>query len=400
MKFITHLPKEFVPLAKLSPDDPTNIVKLHPAVRFNSSLGKAVIGICLAMLIAVHARAIDWSAKSATAYDKLFQRTNGWIGADGDFTVALTNGLTLWLFNDTLIGKTRGDHRVSETMIHNSAAWQLGNNPSNAQVKFFYGLSPHKRPTPLVKPADGKGWFWPYSGVLVQGKLFFFLDQIEHTDDKSVFGFRQIGVWLAEVSNPFAPPTRWNLKQTKIPFARFHASENLFFGSALFVTNGFVYIFGTRAQADGRKTMILARAPETGLEDFATWRFRSINGWSKNAREAANLCSEMANEYSVSWSPALQRYVLIYTENGLSEEILARTAIEPWGPWTSGTVVYRCPEAKWNRQIFCYAAKAHPMLTSATNEFIVTYAANSFDFTQLINDARLYWPRFVRITLN
>jgi len=78
---------------------------------------------------------------------------------------------------------------------------------------------------------------------------------------------------------------------------------------------------------------------------------------------------------------------------------MARTAPEPWGPWSSPTVIYRCPEAKWDKQIFCYAAKAHPMLSSATHELVITYAANSFDLAQVLTDARLYWPRFVRVKL-
>lgn len=343
------------------------------------------------------ARGADWNAQSVPEYDKLFQRTNGWIGADGDFTVALKNGLTLWLFSDTFIGDVRDGRRTNATMIHNSAAWQSGNNPTNADLKFFYGKSSDGKPTSLVKPPDGNGWFWLFSGAMVRGKLFLFLDQVERTDEKSVFGFRQIGIWLGEISNPFAPPTQWNLIQKKIPFARSDANANYVFGSALWMTNGFVYIFGTRERKGDGKTMILARTSETNLDDFASWRFRSRNGWSANINDAANLCEKMANEYSVSWSPKLQRFVLIYTENGLSEKILARTAAEPWGTWSPAEVIYRCPETKWNKRIFCYAAKAHPMLSSATNELIVTYAANSFDFAQIINDARLYWPRFVRV---
>jgi len=251
----------------------------------------------------------------------------------------------------------------------------------------------------LIKPDDGKGWFWLFDGVMVQGKLFLFLVQIERTDEKSVFGFQQIGVWLGEVSNPLAPPTQWHVVQKKIPFAQFKAAENCSFGSALLATNGFIYIFGTRERKDAGKTMILAHAPETNLEDFASWQFRTRDGWNTNADDAADLCDDMASEYSVSWSPSLQRFVLIYTAGGLSDKILARTAVEPWGPWSAATIVYHCPEAKWGRQIFCYAAKAHPMLTSATNELIVTYAANSFDFAQIVNDARLYWPRFVKVKL-
>jgi hypothetical protein len=135
------------------------------------------------------------------------------------------------------------------------------------------------------------------------------------------------------------------------------------------------------------------------LGKFAAWQFRIHDGWSTNVEAAIDLCDGMAAESSVSWLPSAQRYVLICTENGLSESIIARTAAEPWGPWSSATVIYRCPEAKWDRQIFCYAAKAHPMRSSATNELIITYAANSFELAQVLNDARLYWPRFIRVKL-
>jgi len=81
----------------------------------------------------------------------------------------------------------------------------------------------------------------------------------------------------------------------------------------------------------------------------------------------------------------------------LSDKIVARTAAKPWGPWSEAKVVYRCPETGWDDQIFCYSAKAHPMLSTTPDELIVTYAANSFEFTKLFDNARLYWPRFVRV---
>jgi hypothetical protein len=97
---------------------------------------------------------------------------------------------------------------------------------------------------------------------------------------------------------------------------------------------------------------------------------------------------------------ALKQFVLICTENGMSRNIIARTASEPWGPWSEGKIVYRCPEPSWSKNVFTYAAKAHPMLTTNANELLLTYAANSFDFVETLNDARLYWPRFVRVKIS
>jgi hypothetical protein len=372
--------------------DSTDILK--------ASLSRIWVGICfLVVPILAQASGTNWTAESVPQYDQLFQQTNGWSGADGDFAVSLTNGLTLWLFSDTFVGKVHAGRRVRAKMIHNSAAFQHGVDLTNAHVEFFYGKTSDGKPTELITPTDGRGWFWLFDGAMAQGKLFLFLAQIERTDDKSVFGFRQIGTWLGEVSNPFESPTQWHIIQRQIPFARFGSAANCSYGSALLAANGFIYIFGTNERKPAGKTMILARAPERSLSDFASWRFRTRNDWSTNAEAAVDLCSGMASEYSVSWSAALRQFVLICTENGLSEKIIGRTAKEPWGPWSSANVIYRCPEVTWDKQVFCYAAKAHPMLVTAPNELIVTYAANSFEFAQIVNDARLYWPRFVRVKL-
>ena len=365
---------------------------------FSQKTRLVVVGFCLAIFLGETVRGTDWLASSAPEFDRLFQRTNGWIGADGNFAVTLTNGLTLWLFSDTFIGEVQSDHRTNVVMINNSAAWQHGTDPKTARVEFFYGHTSDVKLASLVAPADGKGWFWLFDAALLRGKLYLFLNQIERTEEKSAFGFRQTGTWLGEVSNPFAPPTQWSVKQTKLPFGQFGAGDERSFGSALLVTNGLVYVYGTHSQRSG-KAMILARAPETELGDFTRWQFRATNGWSTNFAECADLCPRVANEYSVSWLPALKRFVLVCTEGGLSAKIITCTAQDPWGPWSAPSVAFECPEPKWSKEFFCYSAKAHPMLSRADNELIVTYAANSFDFAQVLNDTRLYWPRSVRLSL-
>ncbi len=363
-------------------------------------LGDSLAGFCLVILfLTAQAHGAGWRAEAMPEYDRLFQRTNGWIGADGNFTVALTNGLTLWLFSDTFIGEVRGGHRSNATMIHNSAAWQHGVDPASARVEFFYNKTAEGKPTSLISPADGRGYFWLFDGVMARGRLSLFLVQIESTPAKGAFGFRQIGTWLGEVSNPLAPPVEWQITQKKIPFEMHGTNGNYSFGSAVLATNDFVYIFGTHESKGTGKKMILARAPETDLGNFSNWQFCSKNGWTTNTGDMADLCNGMASEYSVSWLPTLQRYVLICTENGLSEKIVVRTAPEPWGPWSAATVVFRCPEPAQDKRTFCYSAKAHPMFAGATDELIVTYAANSFEFSQLMDNAQLYWPRFVRVKL-
>ena len=51
-----------------------------------------------------------------------------------------------------------------------------------------------------------------------------------------------------------------------------------------------------------------------------------------------------------------------------------------------------------DKRVFCYAAKAHPAPSSG-RDLVVSYVVNSFDSWQVAREAKLCWPRFVRVTL-
>lgn len=355
---------------------------------------------CIGCLLAVTALAsglpaAEFQAETFPQYVQLFRPTNGWIGGDGAYAVTLTNDVTVWLYSDTWIGEVRDGKRRNVTMINNSVAVQRGFDPAKARVEFFYGTSSAGKPAALIAPADGKGWFWLYDGVMTREGLFLFLMQIEKTKDSGAFGFKTTGAWLGHVSNPLAPPTQWKVTQKKIPGARFAPDEERLFGSAVLKAEGFVYIYGASPNKPVGKSMLLARVPEAKLADFAEWRFYAKGEWSISEDDATALCAGLANEYSVSWQPALKQYVAVFTENGISRNIRLRRASAPSGPWSEAVTIYQCPET--NQNVFCYAAKAHPGLAQSPDELVVTYVVNAMNFGDVLNDARLYWPQFLRV---
>ena len=143
--------------------------------------------------------------------------------------------------------------------------------------------------------------------------------------------------------------------------------------------------------------MIVAMArPDEAMSDFAAWRFYGSEDWKADMKKSALLFNGSATECSVSYQPAIKKYVAIYTENGMSKNILMRTAPMPTGPWSKPDKIFQCPEVDWHEKYFCYAAKGHPEI-SAQDELIVTYVCNSMDFWQMVKDARIYRPRFLRI---
>jgi hypothetical protein len=66
------------------------------------------------------------SATPAPDLDALFVRADGWIGADGAFSVSLSPRRTLWLFSDTWVGKVRDGRRTDATVVNNTVGVQEG----------------------------------------------------------------------------------------------------------------------------------------------------------------------------------------------------------------------------------------------------------------------------------
>jgi hypothetical protein len=340
------------------------------------------------------------SVETMPSYDAVFERHKGWTGADGVYSVALTDNQLLWLFGDTWYGEVRDNRHVNAVIVKNSIAIQHGGSILQASINFHIGRTPAGRPRAFFRAADGRGWLWPYDAVRIGPALYLFLVQVERTATDNSFGFAVVDSWLGAVANPGDAPLKWRISQSRIPWGRFTAGGDTLYGSALLKQGPYIYIYGTTEDIRGkirRKSMILARVLESQLNRFDQWRFYDNGRWSEDARDASRLCSEMANEYSVSFVESIGRYVVVYTENGFSKFIAVRFAPDPWGPWSRPIRVYTCPEAAISEDLFCYAAKGQPDLSSAPGELIVSYIANSLDFQTMADDASLYRPRFLRL---
>jgi len=345
---------------------------------------------------------LKYSVETIPQYDALFTREKGWTGADGAYSLALSDTVTLWLYGDTWIGNIVDGRHKDATMINSTIALQSGKDPSTASVSFFWQRTKDGKPAAFITPADGVGEFWLSHGVVADGKLYLFLTQIVKTGEDSVFGFKQIGTSLAQIDSPNDDPLNWRLKQYKVPFGRYSQNGNLCFGSAVMKDGGLIYIYGCsedwKKGIDGRD-MIVARMPPDRIADFEKWRFWNGADWVADANKVSGLFGGTATEYSVSFQPAMKKYVAVYTEYGMSANILMRVSDTPIGPWSKPYKVYECPECRWHKTYFCYAGKGHPEL-SGPAELIITYACNSTDFWQMAQDARIYRPRFLKVKFN
>jgi hypothetical protein len=361
-----------------------------------------IILLSLAFLFGMGGRPMpDVAVEALPQYEMLFSNENGWTGADGAYSVALNQNTMAWFFGDTWIGQIKYGRHLNATLINNSVAIQQGMTPATAKLDFYWGRAADGKPAALFQPADGRGWFWVFDAVMTRGGLYVFLIQTERTQGEAVFDFKVIRTWLGHVDNPTEMPLNWRIKQIPIPWGEFSASGTILWGSAVLRVDDDLFVYGTAEDGGstaGHKDMILARVPLSVLADFSKWRFYAGGSWVSDFKQASRLLKNVPNEYSVSYLAGLKQYALVYSEDGLSHNILARLSRHPQGPWGDAMQLYQCPEVRWDDSIFCYAAKAHAVFSRNPDELVITYIANSVDFSKMANDARLYRPRFLRAT--
>lgn len=328
--------------------------------------------------------------------NRMFAGKDGWIGADCATSVPVTPSSRWWLFSDTWIGKVKAGSRTEATIVNNTAAWQDDSN-----VSFVVRKEATEKPQALLTPNSGSGWFWMGPGTLYDHKLYVLLTQVEKTDPTTVFGFKSTGLWLGTVDRPSQDPADWTAKLLKVPFARFEAKREISFSFGLCKTGKWMMVYGT--DEDVRPTgkdryLLAARCPLENMQAFDKWQFWTGTGWSMDPGECRRTVGNMASDGSVSYLPKLGVYALVYTENGLSPRILVRTSASPVGPWSAPTEVYRCPDGDNDKNVFCYQARNHPELARG-NELVLSYCTNSFDFSEVVRNANLYFPQFVRVPI-
>lgn len=328
-----------------------------------------------------------------------FAGLEGWIGGDAVYSAERGDRGVVWLFGDTLFGKVSEGRRAGAVMVNNS----VGIMPRERQatpIAFASGKLPDGKRRAVFVPAEGQGWFWPQAAIFYDRRLFVFLAQIQKTEQPGVFGFEQIGQWLGVVENTADDPSAWRVEQRRLPFCEFGRQGERSWGSALLTHGEYVYVYGVddRRKEPGSRRLLVARAPLEKLSHFEQWQFLAGSGWVSTPQEAAATLNGLATEFSVSPLPDRSGYVMVYTENGLGDQIVGRTSITPFGPWSAPTRLYKCPEMSRDRELFCYSAKAHAWAATG-NELLISYCVNSWRFSRLFDDSTVYRPQFVRVAI-
>ena len=108
-----------------------------------------------------------------------------------------------------------------------------------------------------------------------------------------------------------------------------------------------------------------------------------------------NITSGISQEFSVI--PLGSSKYLLVAQSG--NNVVVKFGESPVGPFGIFYSVYECPEVQEDPDIFVYNAKAHPNL-STSEEILISYNVNSFNFGDLFSNADIYRPRFIYLKIN
>jgi hypothetical protein len=353
----------------------------------------------------------------APEWDDLFDRTSGWTGADGIYSVPLNgfeqpsnegNNKQLILFGDTFIGEVDSlGRRVNSQIINNTLAIMQNTEPIENNIEFFWREDSNGNPETVFIPetptANQGDWYWLMDGISIDDTIYVFALRLNSTGG-GAFGFEVNGVALIKFTlneESFIS----NVQQFDTPLFFKNESEGweIILGQAIMPMtvssgnsspDGYIYVYGPKDVSSG-KELVAARTLPENIGNFDLWEFWNGTGWGNSMEECASITSGISQEFSVT--PISSNKYLLVVQSG--NNVAAKFGESPVGPFGISYSVYKCPEVKEDPNIFVYNAKAHPNL-STPEKLLISYNVNTFNFSDHFSNANIYRPRFIYLKIN
>lgn len=357
---------------------------------------------------AVVERAIEW--------DNLLDRHSGWTGADGIYSIPLSeketpgnneDEQTLLLFSDTFIGEVdSNDYRTSWAIVNNTYAYLDGIAPLDENIEYFWDENNGGQPKAIFVPDTPNSlpehWYWLMDGLAL-GDSIYVTGLRMKPGSGGPFNFALDGVALIsfQLDGDHLIPTH---RQVDTPlFYRNDADgSEIALGQAIMPmhaasenpgADGYIYVYGPRSSIGGKELMAARVLPEH-FNDFSQYRYWDGSGWSTAIEDCAPITHGISQEFSVSPLPN-GKFILVFQINS---SVAIRIGDSPVGPFGLMEIIYNTPEVQLSPDIHVYNAKAHPHL-STPEKLLISYNVNTFDFAAHITNADIYRPRFIWLKL-
>jgi hypothetical protein len=249
-------------------------------------------------------------------------------------------------------------------------------------------------------PKQDKGVFlWVICGVNIRDTLFLFsMEVVNAPDRQGPFKFSFIGSTMIMVQNSTAPPMEWQPQYFQLPFT----DPNLNFNTAVSITNGFMYVLGSRNTTEG----VLMRVPladmvpgsycvSSGLAACAQFLVEE-NTWGamQSQSNLQVMVPNVPSETTLTYNSVIRKWMFLEIPFA-GNQVFLRSADMIWGPYSAPQPIYDIPKPfNESDKFFCYAVKVHEELGSEA-DFVWTFMSNSWNISDLDDALQIYVPKFI-----
>lgn len=358
-----------------------------------------------------------YAIEPARDWTGLFSRSDGWLAADGIFTINL-NGYdvqgsanedtkTLFIFSDTAVGTVDySNMSVDRSDFYNHTfAYFDGTEPNPKKLKFV-----------LSNPSGGNLF-----------KDAIWLGDLVRLNDKDIrlSGFKFNSSWGADrmdlckliINDKTGYLNLSRISKTEdVPLKYVNGKNEVMMYSGILNESketgnpkgdGYIYLYGFRNHDGFKKNLVVARTLPENFDKIAKWEYYNGEEWlegieNANTKDAYISNENISSELSVTKMTSgmfKNKYMLVYTDATMSPYIKMAVSDKPEGPFEDAEFIYYCPEEKKYREmgdegIYTYNCKAHPHL-SKKGELLISYNVNST--TNYNEDTYRYYPQFIKM---
>lgn len=256
---------------------------------------------------------------------------------------------------------------------------------------------------------NAKSWIWLQDGCVIGKHLYFFPYQV--ISDPSQPEGLQFGIMGISMIRVPIVDDRIDYKraiQKRTPFLLRQSGSELAFGGAVTPNtiqsgapnpDGYVYVYGYKTTW-GFRQLVAARVQETDFEYFDRWEFFNGVNWTRDVLQCAPILDHLSTEFSIS--PILNgrhkgKVLAVFTYDTNTPYVAISMGKSLVGPFEKPQIVYKTPEQElFKSTTYTYNAKAHPQLSESDN-ILVTYNTNTYNFEHNMSNCDVYGPRFLRL---
>jgi hypothetical protein len=333
------------------------------------------------------------------------------------------NTPTVWLFSDSYITSYRdlskSLHLNWLQMPNHVFAEFTGIQPDKSKLNYVYGEGGDKSKVRQAETDEGgisnviPDAFWVQDGMVIGNDLYILFDHQNKaltTINTSMARIPILSGYKVDWAN-----AKW-LGYTDVWNSRTTMGVSLFDNSALSgvpanKTDDYVYIYGN-TQSGSRRACV-ARVRKADFAEPNKWEYYTSGGWVAGSAGLGSVAIITPSNFMISAQHCVTyinsgiyegKYMMTYTEGGISERMGYLLGDNPWGPFTNPTICYVAPQVEqYQNELYqvdnprawyvTYNVITHPHL-SKPGELLVSYDCYVWDSTKWDSNTQYYDPNW------